>query len=83
MDKEGVESDSSTYRFYARREYVVTPGGYLKEFDKNGVTRIVSSSILRDIRQDIPKKLKQSIGYDAFINAWATKIYHEDEYYPY
>ena len=39
IDKEGVENDSATYRFYARREYVVTPGGYLKEFDKNGVTR--------------------------------------------
>ena len=82
-DKDGVKSDSKTYQCYARREYVVTPGGFLKEFDKNGVTRIVSSNVLRDIRQDYPEQFKQTSLFDSILDAWAHNIYHEDEYYSY
>ena len=82
-DRKGVKDDTSVYQCYARREYVVTPGGYLKEFDKYGVTRIVSSNVLRDIRQDLPKWFKQTTACEDLLNTWAAKIYHEDEYYPY
>ena len=83
IDKQGVMDCSTTNRFYARREYVVTPGGFLKEFDKNGVTRVVSSNIVRDIRQDMPKWFQESKYGSAVIEYWANQMYHEDEYYPY
>ena len=82
-DKVGVKSDSKTYQCYARREYVVTPGGFLKEFDRNGVTRIVSSNVLRDIRQDYPEQFKQTSLFDSILDAWGTQIYHKDEYHSY
>ena len=83
VDRKGVGADSISNEFYTGREYVVTPGGFLKEFDKNCVTRIVSSNIVRDIRQDMPKWFQESEYGSAVIEYWGNQMYHEDVYYPY
>ena len=83
VDRKGVGTDSISNEFYTGREYVVTPGGFLKEFDKNCVTRIVSGNIVRDIRQDMPKWFQESEYGSAVIEYWGNQMYHEDIYHPY
>ena len=49
MDLKGVGKDKAKFPGYSGKEFLLTPGGILMEFDKDGVTRTIGNNFMRDI----------------------------------
>ena len=48
-DLKGVGKDTAKFPGYSGKEFLLTPGGILMEFDKDGVTRTIGNNFMKDI----------------------------------